>query len=96
MVRRNVANFEKSLTNRHCHHLNRIGPDKRASRQLGIWQIPHDDKRTYQDLGLMPNCAVSRLKYVLHSIKNALGRRHSCSSVIRKMQKACDLAAAQI
>jgi hypothetical protein len=28
----------------------RIGPDKRDYRQLGIGQKPNDDKRTYQDL----------------------------------------------
>ena len=27
-----------------------VGPEKRDYRQLGIWQIPHDDKRTSRDL----------------------------------------------
>jgi hypothetical protein len=30
----------------------RPSPEKRDYRQLGIWQIPHDDNATSQDLAL--------------------------------------------
>ena len=34
----------------------------------------------------MSNCDTCSLEVHLHSIKNSLGRRHSCSSAIRKTQ----------
>jgi hypothetical protein len=35
-----------------CRRTRKLVLDDWAYRQLGSWQIPHDDKRTYQALGI--------------------------------------------
>jgi hypothetical protein len=39
-----------ALGNDPCSYLNRIGPEKRDFRKLGIGEKPHSENATYQDL----------------------------------------------